>query len=100
MTHCYIVEGLAGSAPLQDQLGHRFVKKFKKCQKSTNDIVSFVIKACHLNPMSVPLCNYKSLVFKHNTNILNDPKCLFQKSNVIRKNDKYTLSVLYKLIHD
>ena len=98
MTHCYIVEGLAGSAPLQDQLGHRFVKFFKKCQKSTNDIVSFVIKACQLNPMSVTWCNYKSLVFKHNINIMNDPKCLYQQSNIIRKNNKDTLSVLYELI--
>ena len=48
--------------------------------------------------MSVTWCNYKSLVFKHNINIMNDPKCLYQQSNIIRKNNKDTLSVVYELI--
>jgi len=61
MTHCNIIEGLAGFDPLFVQLQRRFLKFIKKCIVSKNIKIKTVTSIAIDNPMSRVSINYSTI---------------------------------------
>ena len=89
MTHCNIIEGLAGFDPLFVQLQRRFLKFIKKCIVSKNIKIKTVTSIAIDNPMSRVSINYSTI---HRTyGISNEIKYV----NCV---DQCSINLLYEVI--